>query len=331
MTGISRRRIAGLVALLLCIAAGAARAQSTIALRTLARVEPGHAITLADVAELTGPDAQDLAGVVVFTPAEAAVNARVDLARVRSQIERNPKVNLGRLSFSGASCTIRTAISDAPAAPTAPALTPISQGETVRNRVEDRIAAAMGVPAADLRLAFEDHPDLLALSTAGRTIAIQPTATSDRMPISVRVYQGDRLLTQATIRVGIMVRRDVVIALAPLNRGGTPKADTLDTQEQWLPPSVIPAKMDQVVGSVVRGRVEAGKVVMAKDVEPPIVVQRGDIINIDCIAGTVVVSTTARAKEPGREGDVIQLQSLNSKKSFSARVNGPGRAILVSE
>jgi flagella basal body P-ring formation protein FlgA len=102
-----------------------------------------------------------------------------------------------------------------------------------------------------------------------------------------------------------------------------------EADRQWLAPTIQPATAAQAIGAIVRGRVEAGKVVMAKDVEPPIIVKKGDLVSVDCIAGTVVVGTTARAKENGTDGQVIEFQSLQSKKTFQARINGNGRAVMV--
>jgi len=338
----NRRRITWLVALLvLCAAAFSARGQSaspsTITLKSLARVQAGAPITLADVAALSG-EAASWALAVVVPAAETHVgDIRVGLLQVRQAVEKVARGAEGRTSFGGSSCLVRIAAAE-PAH--TPAATPFNSaqptsaaatGETVRDHVRARIAQACNADAADLRLTFEDGAELLDTPTTGRTVAVSPTATSDKMPVSVRVYRGDFLQAQGVLRVTVQVRRDVFVATAGLNRGNPIDLETLSQQEQWLPPSILPATRSQVINSIARARVEPGRVILARDVEPPVVINRGDLVSIDCISGTVVVTSTARAKEPGREGDIIQFQSVNSKRTFGARVNGPGKAVLVAE
>jgi flagella basal body P-ring formation protein FlgA len=297
-------------------------------------VQAGAPVRVADVAEIQGGDVDGLGDVVVMAAAEvakAAGPARVDLAMVRAAVEKNGKISLGRLTFSGSACVVRVMQEQTPA-PVAKVAAPVkavAKVETVRERVAARIAQTLGVAEGDLKLNFEDSTELLAMPTAGRTVAVQPAAMGDRMPINIKVYKGDALLAQGVARVGVLVRRDVVVAREELSRGDTPSAEQLDEQEQWISPSVVPAKMAEVVGAVVKGRIEGGKVVQSRDVSAPVVVAKGDLVSIDCISGTVVVGTTARAREAGRSGDVITFQSLTSKKTMTARVSGPGKAVLV--
>ncbi len=323
-------RLLALFALLL--AATTARAQSTIALRPWAKATPGAAVRMADIADLTGPEAQALANVVVATSEDLSRSARIDLAQVRRAAETHARVNLGRISFSGSTCMVRV-IAAEPAAPpsSTPATTAAPRADAVRHHVATRIAQFLGVEESDLRLTFEDGADLLNSPASGRTVAVQPAALSDRMPINVRVYRADVLEAEGVVRVGVLVRRQVLIARDALSRADSIDMERIDQQEQWLGPSVIPARREQVLGAVARTRVEPGRVILARDVEAPIVIARGDLVSIDCISGSVVVSTTARAKEPGREGDVIQFQSLSSKKTFAAKVSGRGRAVLVAD
>src|SRR5262249_4204650 len=116
-----------------------------------------------------------------------------------------------------------------------------------------------------------------------------------------------------------------------LVRGMQTKADMLEADRQWLTPTAQPATEAQAGGAIVKGRIDAGKGGMARDVEPPGGVGQGDPINVGWVTGTVVVGTTARAKENGVDGQVIELQSLSSKKTYMARVNGAGRAVLVMD
>jgi flagella basal body P-ring formation protein FlgA len=320
------RIIAGLVVL----AAGLARADS-ISLRTFARVNPGAAVTLGDVAELSGAEAQGLAGLIICGAGDAATS--VELGRVRQSLKSQAGVNMGHFELSGGTCLIRrveaVVVATTPAAVAKP-VAPAAPVEMVKDRVAARIAMALGADPSDLKLDFEDQQALLSTPTGGRTIAVQPTGTSDKISLSIRVYEGDTIVAQGVVRVGVLVRRDVVVARTALPRGTQTRPDMLEGDRQWLAPTVEPATPAQAVGAVTKSRIEAGKIVLARDVEAPLVVHKGDLISVDCIAGTVVVGTTARAKENGTDGQVIELQSLSSKKTYLAKINGAGRAVLVA-
>jgi flagella basal body P-ring formation protein FlgA len=336
----TRRRLMMLMAfVVLCVTAAIARSQGTapssITLKTLARVDAGAPVLLGDIAQLMGK-ATSLSDVPVLGADQLkAGTARVGLLQVRQAVEKAARGSEGSTSFSGSSCLVRVNAARPEAAKPTTGLPPpapaAAQGETVRDHVRTRIAQACNAEPSDLRLTFEDSDSLLDTPTAGLTVAVAPAAISDRMPINIRVYRGDFLLAQGVARVTVLIRRDVLVTTAALNRGSSVDMESVTPQEQWLPPSILPATRTQVLGSVARARVEAGRVILARDVEAPVVIQRGDLVSIDCLSGTIVVTTNARSKEPGREGDVIQFQSLNSKKTFSARVNGPGKAVLVAE
>jgi len=71
-------------------------------------------------------------------------------------------------------------------------------------------------------------------------------------------------------------------------------------------------------------------VVMAEAVAPTVAVAKGDIVAIRCISGTVVLSTRARAMATGRDGELVQFQALDSKRTFFARMDGKGHATVVA-
>jgi flagella basal body P-ring formation protein FlgA len=312
-----------------CLRGGAALAD-TIAMKTFVRVAPGAPVTLGDVADLSGPDAESLAGTVLLPADRAAESASVDVVAVREALKAIPRLNMGRLQLSGSACRIRVWAADSGPAPAARAAKPpVPIGETVKDRVGARIASALSADPVDLKLDFEDQAELLAMPVAGRTVAVQPTGISDKMAMSIRVYDGDMIVSQGVARVAVQVRRDVVVATTPLARGAQTRPEMLQADRQWMTPSSQPATAAQALGAVVKGHVDAGKVVMTRDVEPPIIVKKGDLVSVDCVAGSVVVGTTARAKENGADGQAIELQSLQSKKTFLARINGAGRAVMV--
>ncbi len=329
----TRRRIAGLIGLFALLWGSThAHAQSAIRLRTLATVAPGAPVTLADIAVLSGPEAERFSGLTILPAMDGkSGSARIDISRVRKEVQRQPRVNMGRLSMTGSSCIVRTVAAPAPSPTTPQAAAVPAQGETVRDRIARSLVQLFGVPESDMRLTFDTRSGLLDETTEGRTVGVQPSSMGEQITYSIRIYKDDAMLSQGSVRVGVLIRRNVVIARQTLPRGSAISLEAFETQEQWLSPTLEPATPDQVADAVVRTRIDANKIILAKDIEAPVVVQRGDVVSVDCVSGTVVISTSARAKDAGRTGDVITFQNLNSRKTFSARISGPGRAVLLAE
>jgi len=318
----------------MCIAAPAV-AQDTITLRTRVHIAESRALTLGDVAELKGSEAERLGSLVLLGAApRTGADATVSLGEVRARLESEKGVNLGRITLSGSNCSVRVTSPLAPQAPTttkADAILPGQPpGETVKDRVAGKIADVLGVAPADLRLTFEDASELLSTPTTGRTVAVQHTGSGQRMPVSIRVYDGDRLIASGSARIGILVQREVVMSKSPRARGETASTDDLTTGTQWLPPDMAPARLADVRTADFRARVDAGQVIEQRHIEAPLIVKKGDLVTIDCLTDTIVVTSIARARQAGRDGDVIEFQTLQSKRTFKARMNGAGRAVLVA-
>src|SRR5690606_264735 len=149
---IARRVLMVMLALL--AAATLARGQGVVELRTAVRLGAGEALTVGRVAALSGAEAEALADV----PIEAE-GSTVTLDDVRRAIDAHMRVNWGRLTLRGASCSIvRSAPAPAPAAVRArPAPAGEVAGEpeppapgTVRAAVVAKIAQWLNVPEADV-------------------------------------------------------------------------------------------------------------------------------------------------------------------------------------
>jgi len=83
---------------------------------------------------------------------------------------------------------------------------------------------------------------------------------------------------------------------------------------------------------VLRSVVRPGEPIETSAIEAPILIDRGEIVVVHCIAGTIIIEQRARAKGRGRDGEVIAFESLDSpRRIFSARVSGPGRAVVVAD
>ncbi|CAG0995182.1 hypothetical protein PHYC_02518 [Phycisphaerales bacterium] len=324
------RRFAALAMLvamfLLAISTPNAQADS-ITLRPFVHAEGSKPLVLAQVAEIVGPEAAKLAAVEVGT---VSAGGSIQIADVRAVLEKCGLANMGRIRLAGAACEVRGALPAAAAVPSpAPTAASKAAGETVRTHVPARLAEFLGVRVEALRLTFEPaDAALLDTALANATLSIQPTGSGDRVPLAVRLYDRDRIVASGSVRVGVLVRREALIAKSPIARGASISEDLFTREERWLPPSIEPAT-DATVGLVARSRIGGGEIIARSDIESPVIVKRGELVTVDCISGGFMVRSTARAMEQGREGQVIAFQSPMSKNTFRARMSKPGQAVMV--
>ncbi len=318
-----------------------------IALRPSARVPADRAVVLADVADLSGDEAAALGQVEVRQAVGVSRRASVDVREVRAALEANG-VNWGKVTLRGASCEL---VAWSPPAP-APAPEPVraearnetapthemvraTDAATVRKAAAQMLARLFEVGLEDLQIAFDDPASpLLATSGVGRRIEVQPAASpsTSRIPLSVWVYDGDRVLASGLIRADVLVRRPVVIATSGLRRGQVISDGDVSAEVSWTEPAAgAPiASVEEVVGRVCRTRIPTGTALRAEHIEPALLVKRGDLVTIHCIAGGVVVKAPARAQTDGRDGETIEFKMDKSKRSFLARIDGPGRAVMLT-
>jgi flagella basal body P-ring formation protein FlgA len=311
--------------------AAAAAAQSIIELRPAARIATDAPVVLSDVALLHGSDAIALGGVVIREQPRGGETITVD--ELRRIIEARQRVNWARISLRGSTCVLSAGMAPRASLAAAPiqtvAAAPPDPAGTVRGIVAGRIAGLAQVAPLDLRLAFASEDDaILNMPAAGRTIEVTPTGLSDRLPLSVRIFEGERIVMHRTIRVGVEVRREVVIAATGRRRGETIAEEDVTIGVQWLGLAARPGRPDQVVGSSPKMRVTPGQVIMSEDVSPPVVVNKGEQVTVYCVRGTVMLTLRARAMGAGRDGELVQLQTLDGQRTFQARMDGRGRAVI---
>ncbi|MCC6660152.1 MAG: flagellar basal body P-ring formation protein FlgA [Phycisphaerales bacterium] len=321
--------VARAVVLVLLAAAHGARGQDSVRLRAASRVPEGVVVTLADVAVLSGPGAEALGGVAVAPTGEPPTVGVADVRRALAALPRG-RVNWGRLALSGSACRI---VRPAPAASSAPApAVPAPLSGTVRHLIPSRVAQLLGVAASDVRVTLdESDAGVLDLPTAGRTVDVRAVGMSGRMPLAVTVYEGERIVAARTVRAEVLVRREVVLAVNALRRGDLVGPGDITVESRWVAAGGRAAERDSVVGAAVKGRLVPGQVVEPSDIEPPIVVRKGEVIAVHCVVGSVVLRTTARATAPARRGEVIELESLaQDGRRFVARIDAPGRAVAIA-
>jgi flagella basal body P-ring formation protein FlgA len=84
--------------------------------------------------------------------------------------------------------------------------------------------------------------------------------------------------------------------------------------------------IDQVAGSELTRPVAAGQVLGAAQVRSPLMVRRGDVVDVFSYAAGIQVKTLARVTEDGARGDMVMVESIKNRRDiYRARVTGTQR------
>ncbi len=325
-----------------------AHAQDVVRLRGSAVVPASGVVTLADVATIEGTQTDALRAIILRE--NAAAGQTISLDDVRGAMRGAQGINSGRIALSGASVSLVAPVVAAPAAPTSDNKTAdAAPGTRVRDAMPAYFSREYAALPEDVRLTFSDgDAATLDISLTNRTFTLETQGTSERVQVHVRVYEGDKLITASTVRVGVLLRRDVLVASRDLSRG-TPLDEQTTTREQrWLPVTARVGSATELQGRVAKSAIRQGSVIELRQAEEAIVIRKGELVAVDCISGGVVLRSQMRARQAGKAGDVIELTSLTppkrekSKKGrdaqeraqpvvVRARVAGPGRAVVVTQ
>jgi len=127
----------------------------------------------------------------------------------------------------------------------------------------------------------------------------------------------------------------VVVAIRPVGRGSVVTA--ADVEVRMMEPTAKTSgkrasfeSIEKLIGMEVRQALREGEVVFSDQIRSPIVIKRGELVTISSQTSGIRVRTSARAMQDGSAGDLIQVESLESKQQFNVRVTGLREAAVMA-
>jgi flagella basal body P-ring formation protein FlgA len=143
------------------------------------------------------------------------------------------------------------------------------------------------------------------------------------------VYNGNqRFAIWARVRVTARVPR--LVAAELIRRGRPVLASQVRVQSTTVfpGPTDLAASVGQVDGLIALRNIPAGAEIHLRQLEPPLDIHRGDVVEVEVHSGLARVATTGKAEADGRAGDLISIRNLHSNHVFQARVAGKDKALV---
>ena len=191
------------------------------------------------------------------------------------------------------------------------------------------------LPPDRVRIGFDsDDAGVLETVTAGRIVQIQCSSLSDKTQMRVRINADERTVLDQEIRVSVQLKGAVARTNKALRPRHALSLEDFSVREEWYRPSLTIASQDQVINTELRTGLGAGAIIRTADITPSRVIERGDIVIVRCIAGTVVVELRAKALADARANEHLELETLEPDRTQRRRIHavaqGRGKAVIVT-
>lgn len=336
------------IAMALVLAPAASTSAMRIRLKQKVTV-PGPEVTLREVARVDGPDDLGLGDLVVahFDPDQ--VSLLIALPRLRQDLSEHD-VNWARLSLGGyAKCHVErvllattgpdsvASICAARALANPTHVIELDSPETLRDHLIKWTEERTGVSRDELSIHVTGmDSDVLATKTARHDrFEFEPasrSATLGRIPIAVRQYRAGQDIRTYRLIANVARSREAVVLTQGLSKGREIRDGDFEIQTVYVdhdgPPPL--SCSEQVVGRMAASLLRSGAVLYPKNVRSKRLVRRGDVVDVRCLVGGLVVRTVARAMLDGSEGELIEVRSERprSRETFTVRVTGRRQTML---
>ena len=121
---------------------------------------------------------------------------------------------------------------------------------------------------------------------------------------------------------------EVLTYARSLNAGDIVEAEDLEWGEAVAAPAGAPRDADEIIGKAAKRPLRAGAAVISRDVTPPRVIERDDVVQVVFRDRGVSLTLQGKAMEAAAVGDSVKVQNVASKKIIEAVATGPGRAVV---
>jgi flagella basal body P-ring formation protein FlgA len=294
-------------------------------------------VRLGDVAEVSAEDAartDELAAIMLFPAPAPGTSHYLGAAQLRDILAANG-VDLADLKFSGAAASSLSspAVNAAPAgaegatASPEPALDAASKPD--REAVVAHVTAAIvrylqektGHDLWDVKVdADADVLDMYWQYGPALTVAGGREPWTGRMHFEIRGATSPK-----AVRAYARVQR---LEMTVVAGRGIAVGDLIRATDvvQRPAPAPLPANaarsLEHVVGKEAVRVVREGAILLTANLKAPLLVRQGERVSIKARAAGIVVRTYATAQQNGCMGDLVQVQAIDGKERYAARVSG---------
>jgi flagella basal body P-ring formation protein FlgA len=148
--------------------------------------------------------------------------------------------------------------------------------------------------------------------------------TTPRGPVQIPIYANLRPASG-----------QVVVAVQPIARGEVITAADIELHTLESVPAATSRRapvdsIEELIGMEARQAIQAGDTIFTDQVQAPVIVKRGEVIAVRSQGGGIRVRTSARALKDAANGELVQVESLETREKYDVRVVGPREAVVFA-
>jgi flagella basal body P-ring formation protein FlgA len=149
--------------------------------------------------------------------------------------------------------------------------------------------------------------------------------------VAVLIKANGKVIARIVVRLSVKLYQNVVIISRPITTGSLLTLEDLKYErfDTGRLSQGYYTDINKLVGLVVRRPASPGTIVNDYLVDKPIIIKRGATVSIVSRVGTLEVSATGQAMQDGKEGQLIRVQNLSTKRFIVAKVLSEN-VVLVS-
>lgn len=219
-----------------------------------------------------------------------------------------------------------------------PAVLTGSDRESIRRRILTAIDRFHPDLDETTDISLSDNATLAVELRTGSVVDIQPSDPSQLTTTSSGEIQWD-----VSLRSGSMVQTiPVRLTLAPhptmpAFRSSLPRGTVV--REHHLTTVAVPAdklsgihavSAEQIIGKQTRSNVRPGLPIDPQDLRAPVLVSRGELIEVRVVGGGITVTSNAKSMEDGSQSQLIEIETVPNRKRLVARVVSVGMVEVIT-
>jgi flagellar basal body P-ring formation protein FlgA len=206
--------------------------------------------------------------------------------------------------------------------------------ERIRHWIELAIRRELRELGEEYEVTVEDSDAIIApLAMAGSLARIElaepPREGQVGLTVIGRHRDGPIVVT---VPIHLKLHPRVVVANLSLQRGERIGISDVRLaplpEKQWR--DSYATSIESIIGQEVRGIVREGSPISLKEVGAPILVHRGDLLEVRVIGGGVTITTNAKSIGEGAFAELVEVETILPRRRFIAKVVSPGLVEIVT-
>ena len=139
-----------------------------------------------------------------------------------------------------------------------------------------------------------------------------------------------KAVSRVNVVAKVAISRKVAVAKTDIRRGAIVGAQDVEVETRTLGLSGVElvSEVSGAIGMQAERGIKAGTVIRIDYLSRPKLVRAGDIVTVIAESGGMKITMMGKAKQDGDRGQGIKITNVESKKTISARVKGPGKVVV---